>query len=32
MPALSLDVLGKTLPSGWADFVNIGNQSIWTGV
>lgn len=32
MPALSLDVLGKTLPSGWADLVNIGNQSIWTGV
>jgi len=32
MPALSLDVLGKTLPSGWADFINIGNQSIWTGV
>ena len=32
MPALSLDVLGKTLPGGWADFVNIGNQSIWTGV
>jgi len=32
MPALSLDVLGKTLPSGWADFVSIGNQSIWTGI
>ena len=32
MPALSLDVLGFTLPSSWADFVNIGNQSIWTGV
>jgi len=32
MPALSLDVLGKTLPSSWADFINIGNQSIWTGV
>ncbi len=32
MPALSLDVLGKTLPSGWADFVTIGNQSIWTGI
>ena len=32
MPALSLDVLGKTLPSGWVDFVNIGNQSIWTGI
>ena len=32
MPALSLDVLGKTLPSSWADFVSIGDQSIWTGV
>ena len=32
MPALSLDVLGVTLPNGWADFVDIGNQSIWTGV
>ncbi len=32
MPALSLDVLGVTLPSGWADFVEIGNQSIWTGL
>ena len=32
MPALSLDVLGVTLPKGWADFVLIGNQSIWTGV
>ena len=32
MPALSLDVLGVTLPGGWADFVDIGNQSIWTGI
>ncbi len=32
LPALSLDVLGKTLPSGWGDFVSIGNQSIWTGI
>ncbi len=32
MPALSLDVLGKTLPSGWADFLSIGDQSIWTGL
>ena len=32
MPALSLDVLGVTLPRGWEDFVEIGNQSIWTGV
>ena len=32
MPALSLDVLGITVPRGWADFVDIGNQSIWTGI
>lgn len=32
MPALSLDVLGKTLPGGWQDFVHIGSQSIWTGI
>jgi len=32
MPALSLDVIGKTLPTGWADFITIGDQSIWTGV
>lgn len=32
MPALSLDVLGKTLPSSWADLISIGDQSIWTGV
>ncbi|WP_273444488.1 purine-cytosine permease family protein [Neolewinella agarilytica] len=32
LPALSLDVLGKTLPGGWSDLVSIGNQSIWTGV
>jgi len=32
LPALSLDVLGITLPKGWSDFVNIGNQSIWTGL
>ena len=32
MPALTLDVLGKTLPGSWSDLVNIGNQSIWTGV
>lgn len=32
LPALTLDVLGKTLPGSWADLVNIGNQSIWTGV
>ncbi len=32
MPELSLDVLQKTLPSSWADFVSIGDQSIWTGI
>ncbi len=32
LPALSLDVLGKTLPSGWSDFISLGDQSIWTGI
>ena len=32
MPALSLDVLGKIIPSNWSDILTIGNQSIWTGV
>jgi len=32
LPELSLDVLDKTLPSSWADFVSIGDQSIWTGI
>jgi len=32
LPALSLDVLGKTLPSGWSDLMSLGNQSIWTGL
>ena len=32
LPALSIDVLGKTLPSGWNDFIALGNQSIWTGI
>ncbi|MCK0147194.1 hypothetical protein MWU78_16165 [Arenibacter sp. F26102] len=32
LPALSLDVLAKTIPSGWDDFVALGNQSIWTGI
>lgn len=32
LPALSLDVLGKTLPAGWDDFIALGNQSIWTGI
>ncbi|WP_179334905.1 purine-cytosine permease family protein [Winogradskyella costae] len=32
LPALSLEVLGKPLPNGWADFVSLGDQSIWTGI
>ncbi|MCM4172772.1 hypothetical protein DHD32_14870 [Arenibacter sp. TNZ] len=32
LPALSLDVLAKTLPTGWDDFISLGNQSIWTGI
>jgi len=32
LPALSLDVLNKTLPAGWADFMTLGDQSIWTGI
>tara|TARA_R100001369_G_scaffold10982_1_gene24321 strand:+ start:767 stop:2488 length:1722 start_codon:yes stop_codon:yes gene_type:complete len=31
LPALSLDVLEKTLPNGWNDFISLGDQSIWTG-
>ena len=31
LPALSLDVLDKTLPTGWTDFISLGDQSIWTG-
>ena len=32
LPALSLDVLGETLPSSWSELINLGDQSIWTGV
>jgi purine-cytosine permease-like protein len=32
LPALSLSVLDKPLPGGWSEFIDIGNQSIWTGV
>lgn len=32
LPALSLSVLGKTLPNGLAEFIAIGDQSIWTGI
>lgn len=31
LPTLSLDVLGTTIPSSWADVMRIGNESIWTG-
>lgn len=32
LPALSLSVLGKTLPSGWHELIEIGDLSIWTGI
>ena len=32
LPALSLSVLGTTLPDSWQEFIHIGDQSIWTGV
>ncbi|WP_166387418.1 MULTISPECIES: purine-cytosine permease family protein [unclassified Polaribacter] len=32
LPALSLDVLGETLPNGWTELINLGDQSIWTGL
>lgn len=32
LPALSLDVLGSTLPSGWNDLISLGDKSIWTGI
>ncbi|MGB5236301.1 MAG: hypothetical protein WBM43_12665 [Flavobacteriaceae bacterium] len=32
LPALSLSVLDKPLPGGWSEFIDLGNQSIWTGV
>jgi len=32
MPALSMDVLGVTLPNSWADLLQIGNTSVWTGM
>ncbi|WP_406685164.1 hypothetical protein N1F78_05415 [Seonamhaeicola sp. MEBiC1930] len=32
LPALSIDVLDKTLPSNWIDFMTLGDQSIWTGI
>ncbi|MCP9237349.1 cytosine permease [Lewinella sp. JB7] len=32
LPALSLSVLGDTLPGSFADLITLGNESIWTGV
>ena len=32
LPAISLDLLGQTMISGWSDFVRIGDESIWTGI
>ena len=32
LPALSLDVLDKTLPTGWPDIMTLGDQRIWTGI
>ena len=32
LPALSLDVIGATLPGSWAQFIDIGNTSVWTGL
>lgn len=32
MPALAESVLGYTTLSGWGDFIQIGSQSVWTGV
>jgi len=32
LPALSLDVLGTTLPNGWNDLITLGDKSIWTGI
>ncbi|WP_297798575.1 hypothetical protein [uncultured Eudoraea sp.] len=32
LPALSLDVLEKTLPAGWTDIMTLGDQRIWTGI
>ena len=32
LPALSIDVLGVTLPKRWSEFIHIGDQSVWTGI
>ena len=32
LPALAFSVIEKPIPDTWAEFVSIGNQSIWTGM
>ncbi len=32
LPALALAVIGKPLPESWSELINIGDQSIWTGL
>ena len=32
LPALSIDVIGSTMPNSWDEFLSIGNQNIWTGL
>ncbi|PHN05737.1 purine-cytosine permease family protein [Flavilitoribacter nigricans] len=32
LPALSLAVLGEPLPDSWGAFIELGDQSIWTGI
>lgn len=32
LPALALDVINKPMPESWSEFINLGNQSIWTGI
>ncbi len=32
LPELTLSVVGKTLPGSWGELIDIGNQSIYTGI
>ena len=32
LPELCLSVIGKTLPASWAELIDIGDRSIWTGI
>ena len=32
LPALTLSVVGTTLPESWSELIQIGDQSVWTGV